>query len=246
MSVWTSAANEALKDHLDHESWPAFQQAFPDITYDAWEVKRRRYQKNHGITQVPVVHQLEQIPGAGEYVGPSILYFDIETTFSTRPRMLCGAGVDALGRLTVFDQRDYAGRSDWTNDRDLVVAYRDYLESFSIVCGWNSKLFDVPVINGRLRLHRERPLRLQMHCDLMYYAGGQFMRIGSKALQKVSEYFDSPHRKTPLVPEIHDRADHGSEEDMDLIIEHNIADVYVTRDVADMLWPMVRVVHRAG
>ena len=72
------------------------------------------------------------------------------------------------------------------------------------------------------------------------------MRIGSRALDSVSKFFDSPHRKTPLSPLIWDRADHGSEEDMDLIIEHNIADVFVTRDVYAHLKPHVRNLHRAG
>jgi len=240
---WTKEQTAAVTQWHTHEDWPLFHEAHPNVTYDAWEVKRRRLEK-----QGDIVPTLVSVPSASadSYVGPSIAYWDLETTYSSQPRLLSGAAVDGFGSLTVWDQREYGGREDWLNDRDMAVAIRDYLEGYDIICGWNSKLFDVPVLNGRLARWGERPLRAQMHLDLMYYAGGQFMRIGSKALDSVSKFFDSPNRKTPLSPLIWDRADHGSEEDMDLIVEHNIADVHVTRDVYPHLKPGVRTIHRAG
>lgn len=238
---WTQEQTEAAKKWHRHEDWPLFNAAFPDITYNAWEVKRRRLEKAGEIST-----ELVPVASGGAYVGPSIAYWDLETTYSSQPRLLSGASVDGFGNLQVWDQREYGGREDWLNDRDMAVAIRDYLETFDIITGWNSKLFDVPVLNGRLARWGERPLRAQMHLDLMYYASGQFMRIGSRALDSVSKFFDSPHRKTPLSPLIWDRADHGSEPDMDLIIEHNIADVFVTRDVYAHLKPHIRNLHRAG
>lgn len=234
---WSPAALAAVKEGTP---WVAFQGMFPDYSYDAWEVKRRRVDVADPERIV--------IPAApvGEYVGPMICYWDLETTYSTQPRLLSGAGVDGLGNLTVFDLREYGGLENWIDDHAIAVAIRDYLETFPIIAGWNSKLFDVPVLNGRLRRWRERPLAAQMHVDLMYYATGQFMRIGRKSLESVSKFFESPNSKTPLSPHLWDLADHGDMAAYDLIIEHNIADVRVTRDQWQNLSPFIRQMHRAG
>lgn len=242
MSVWTPDAVEAVRRYGTHASWSKFHELFPHISYDAWETKRRRV----ALDSAP--DDPFEVPAAGAYVGPSVCYFDFETTFSTQPRMLSGAATDGHGSIVMFDQRMFRriGSPEWLDDRALVLAIRDYLESFVIVCGWNSKRFDIPVLNGRLAFHRERPVSLQMHVDLMYYASGTFMRIGSKSLDSVSKFFSSPHRKTPLDVGTWERADHGSDEDYERILEHNVADVMVTRDVAAFLWPMVRTVHRGG
>lgn len=238
---WTKEQTQAVVKWHEHDDWPFFHAAYPDVTYDAWEVKRRRIQKDGGIPQTTF-----DIPAGGSYVGPTITFWDLETTYSSQPRILSGAGLDGFASLEVWDQRRIAGRDDWLNDRDMAVQIRDYLEGFDIIAGWNSKLFDVPVLNGRLARWGERPLRAHMHIDMMYYAGGQFMRIGSKSLESVSKFFKSPHSKTPLSPLLWDRADHGDDEAMDLIIEHNVADVYVTRDVYQHLKAHIRNVHRAG
>jgi len=238
---WNAEQTESVKKWFRNEDWGLFHETHPEVTYDSWETKRRRINKDGGIEQ-----ELVAVPAGGSYVGPSIAFWDLETTYSSQPRLLSGASTDGFGELQVWDQREYGGREDWLNDRDIAVAIRDYLEDFDIICGWNSKLFDVPVLNGRLARWGERPLRAQMHLDLMYYAGGQFMRIGSKALDSVSKFFDSPNRKTPLSPLIWDKADHGDEDAMDLIIEHNVADVFVTRDVYPHLRLGVRTIHRAG
>ena len=239
MAKWTPGALEAVK----HMKWESFNASFPEYSFDAFEVKRRRVKK--GDAPEPEGAGLVPVPAATGYVGPTIAFFDIETTFSTQPRMLTTAIMDGHGDTQLFDLINSAG-TNWLDDRELAVAVRDALEAYTIVCGWNSKLFDVPVINGRLAYHGERPLRLQMHVDLMYYATGQFMRIGRKSLESVSTFFKSPNRKTPLNPAIWDRADHGDMEAYDLIREHNLADVAVTRDVWAHLSPHIRTIHRAG
>lgn len=240
MTRWTEAALAAVREGMD---WERFRVAFPDFSYDAWEVKRRRAARD-GQVDFPDPLELPAAP-VGDYVGPTIVYWDLETTYSNQPRILSGAGVDGMGNLQVFDQRDHC-QGEWLNDRAISVAIRDYLEQFSIIVGWNSKLFDVPVLNGRLRYWRERPLMAQMHVDLMYYASGQFMRIGRRSLANVSEFFSSPNRKTPLSVQLWDRADHGDMDAYDLIVEHNVADVRVTRDVWAHLAPFIRNMHRAG
>jgi uncharacterized protein YprB with RNaseH-like and TPR domain len=236
---WTPAEVEAA---VTAESYAQFAQKYPHRNYNSWEVKRRRARMEAEAPEVP----RQVVPAAGvDYVGPKIAFWDLETTFSTQPRILTGAIADGFGQVTSFTLDTHPGE-DWLDDSQLAVAIRDALEGYDIIVGWNSKLFDVPVLNGRLRYHALRPLQAQMHVDLMYYAGGQFMRIGSKSLKSVSEFFDSPNRKTPLSPALWDRADHGDREAYETIIEHNIADVLVTRDVWPHLQPMIRTIHRAG
>jgi len=62
----------------------------------------------------------------------------------------------------------------------------------------------------------------------------------------VSKYFGVETKKTPLDPRIWDRADHGDKGAYELIIEHNIADVFVTRDVYGKLKRLIRNMHRGG
>lgn len=238
-------------------SWTQFREKYPHRTYDSYEVKRRRVKKDSagGANRTGLV----TIPTADGWVGPTIGYFDFETTFSTRPRVLTGAVCDGFGETELYDLDTHPG-VDWLDDSRLVAALKARLEEFDILVGWNSKLFDVPVLNGRLNQWRVRfdrdgypeglqrrdflPFDPHMHIDLMYYASGQFNRIGRRSLANVSETFDSPNRKTPLNVEIWDKADHGDRASYDLIREHNVADVKVTRDVYSYLGVHIRNIHR--
>jgi uncharacterized protein YprB with RNaseH-like and TPR domain len=201
--------------------------------FDGWEVKRRRIGATSG--RVP-------LPAAGpEYVGLTIGYFDIETTFSTQPIMLYGAIADAFGNVREFRRGD-----DITDDKALVDEYARALEEYDILVSWNGKLFDVPVIQGRLAFHGLEPLNLKMHTDAMYYATGQFARIGRKSLQSVSEYFEVQNAKTPLRVRQWDGAMSGKAEEYEKIAEHCNADVLVLRDVFHVLKRFIRTIHRAG
>jgi uncharacterized protein YprB with RNaseH-like and TPR domain len=83
-----------------------------------------------------------------------------------------------------------------------------------------------------------------MHVDLMYKATGSSIRIGRRSLQSVSEYFNVENRKTPLTVRVWDAAMAGSAEAYAKIVEHNDADVLVTRDVFNNLKPQIGTVQR--
>jgi uncharacterized protein YprB with RNaseH-like and TPR domain len=174
-----------------------------------------------------------------DFVGLTMGFFDIETTFSTQPIMLYGAIADCWGNVQGFEK----GR-DITNDRDLVNAYARALEEYDILVSWNGKLFDIPVISARLAYHRLRPLIKGKHIDAMYYASGGSMRLGRRSLQSVSEYFNTDNRKSPLSVRIWDKAMSGSEPDYQLIKEHCDADVLVLREVFDALKEQIANIHR--
>lgn len=174
-----------------------------------------------------------------DFVGLTIGYFDIETTFSTQPIMLYGAIADAWGNVY-----QYRKGNDITNDRDLVDAYARALEEYDILVSWNGKMFDIPVISGRLAYHRLRPLIRGKHIDAMYYASGNAMRIGRRSLASVSEYFNSENRKSPLSVRTWDAAMAGSEDAYREIQEHCDADVLVLREVFGTLKSQVLNIHR--
>lgn len=250
--------------------WPEFSARFNDgegaplITWDAYRQRRGMLSKGGPPRFSPF--SVPALPVGGspdDYVGLEIGFFDIETTFSSQPRVLYAAVSDAWGRVTEFalDDPAYIGNG-WLDDSRLVSAYARHLEQYDVLCGWNHKLFDTPVINGRLNWHRvhwERepdfypwvldrrdlmPLEPRMQYDLMYLASGAFNRIGRRSLKSVSEYFESPHAKTPLSPHLWDLADHGDTDAYRLIKEHGAADVLVTRDVFGYLKPHIRNLHR--
>lgn len=174
-----------------------------------------------------------------DFIGLNIGYFDIETTFSTQPIMLYGAIADAFGNVEEFRKSKKIN-----DDRLLVDTYARALEKFDILVSWNGKLFDVPVLGGRLAFYGQRRVDLNMHIDLMYYASGQFMRIGRRSLQSVSQYFDAKNRKTPLDVMTWDAAMTGDEDAYERIATHCNADVLVLREVFDTLKVHVRNVHR--
>ena len=122
---WTGDALAALKSGLP---WELFTRKYPGFTYDAWECKRRRVVPAFDPVVIP------EVP-AGLYVGPTISFWDLETTYSSQPRILSGAGMDGFGALKLFDQREYSTPDAWIDDHDIAVAIRDYLEDFAIIAG---------------------------------------------------------------------------------------------------------------
>lgn len=242
MSKWTEEERDALlrTAHVPGlNGYRRFQQLVPDSDkkFDAWEVKRRRV--DLPIETRPLVEREQVLGVPQDFVGFSMGFFDIETTFSTQPIVLYAAIADQWGNIFQFRKGE-----DITNDKALVEAYANALRGYDILLGWNSKLFDVPVLNGRLAFHGLPPVEPQRHIDLMWYASGGAMRIGRRSLQSVSEYFDVPNRKTPLSVRTWDKAMAGDEEAYEKIIEHCDADVLVTRDVFPVLKPHIKNIHR--
>jgi uncharacterized protein YprB with RNaseH-like and TPR domain len=248
---WTDAELAAL-DAVTGDTGMAAYHAFGALcnyskSFNAFEVKRRRVTQSSPATIDALayghgVHPFEYGVSAYDvttYVGFNIGWWDLETTFSTQPIVLYGAIADQFGRV-----RGFSKGSDITDDKVLVKAIRDAVSEYDIWVTWNGKLFDVPVLNGRLIFHGLEPLPPKMHIDLMYKATGGSVRIGRRSLQSVSEYFDVPNRKTPLSVRIWDRAMSGDEAAYSLIAEHCDADVLVTRDVFNVLKPQIGNIQR--
>jgi uncharacterized protein YprB with RNaseH-like and TPR domain len=182
------------------------------------------------------------------YVGLDVIFFDTESTSLTAimGRILCASFADGWGNVTTL-RIDQTNQRNVLDDRELVVAIRDYMENNGdVLCGWNSKLHDVPLLNARLLFHGERPLRSDIkHIDLMYYAGGQFAKIGSKKLINVQKFLpEIENAKTDIDWTIWQLAGAGDKPSLEYIVEHCEADILVLRDVFAKLKPYVRNIHR--
>ena len=222
------------------------------VTRDQVKNRLARIRENAEIEEaVPVVIENEfifDIPAAPEntFVGLNTLFWDLETTAlnGMMGRILACAFADSFGQTDFVRYDDFDGKNA-IDDGPIVRAIKKRLESADVWVTWNGRLFDVPMLNARLAKAGEPPLRTDIkHIDLMYYARGRFMRIGSSKLENVSKFVNSPNRKTPLDWAVWQLAMVGDKDAMDLVVEHAVADVLVTRDVFSVLKDHIRIVHR--
>ena len=249
--TWTETELAAL-DAVSADTGMAAYHAWGALTgysksFNAFEVKRRRVTQGSPATVDALAFGASVSPPVefvtpcqmDSFVGFNMAFWDLETTFSTQPIVLYGAIADHFGRV-----RGFSKGKDITDDKQIVKDIRDALAEYDVWVTWNGKLFDVPVLNGRLIFHGLEPLPPTMHIDLMYKATGGSVRIGRRSLQSVSEYFGVPNRKTPLSVRTWDKAMAGDASSYDLIGEHCDADVLVTRDVFAVLKPQIVTVQR--
>jgi len=222
------------------------------VSRDAVKNRLARIRENAEIEEaVPVVIQNDfifDVPAQPEnaFIGFNTLFWDLETTAlnGMMGRILACAFADSFGQTDYVRYDDMAGDSI-IDDGPIVRAIKKRLEAADVWVTWNGRLFDVPMLNARLAKAGEAPLRTDIkHIDLMYYARGRFMRIGSSKLENVSKFVNSPNRKIPLDWAVWQMAMVGDREAMDLVVEHAVADVLVTRDVFAVLKDHIRIVHR--
>lgn len=266
MSKWTE--EELLALRRAGNSYHAFGNLTNySKSYDAWEVKRRRVDLNDPAEDAAareLVADLMSKPGhvfkpsetaeigrsyrIPDFVGFNMAFLDIEATDlkGNFGRLLCFSVADSFGKVVSFrsDDPEYqsAKRRD---DSKLAVAIRDYLETFDVWVGWNSKMYDIPFINTRLLIHEQRPLRADiMHIDPMYKAGRGSLTLHSRRLDAVAKTFRLDAQKTALDPDIWQDAAEGERKAMDYVVEHCEADVMVLRGAFHVLKPLIRIVHR--
>ena len=180
-----------------------------------------------------------------------IVAFDIETTnlSGLMGRVLCASflpivpGHKSKPYTLRLDEKPWASKSR-IDDGRLATGVRDELEKYNLIVGWNSKLFDAAFINARLAKAGERPLHPQFHLDLMYYAGGVSMRIGSRKLLNVQKFFNLSESKTEISWDNWNLAAGGDKASLDEVVEHCEADVKVLAEVYWHLLPSVANLHR--
>lgn len=178
---------------------------------------------------------------------PSVVY-DIETTDlkGLMGRILCASFYDGLtGEVTTFraDEKPWKGKSK-IDDSRLAVAIRDHLESYKLIVGHNSKLFDLPFINARLAKAGERPVQVGWHMDTRWYLNSSSMRIGSAKLENAQKFFSLGEEKTPISWETWQLAATFDKAAMDDVVVHCEQDVKVLAQLVPHVLPYVSNLHR--
>ena len=181
-----------------------------------------------------------------------IAAFDIETTDLKAGigHMLCASICPIVdnksGRSKPYSywlaEEDF--KIDSTIDKDLAYNIREELNKYNCIVTWNGKMFDVPFLNARLMKHGLDPFHPQFHLDAMYYAGGISMRIGSRKLASVQQFFDIKEKKIPLEWAEWRKASRGDDEAMKKVIKHCELDTIVLCKAYWKLLPLVSKLHR--
>ena len=184
----------------------------------------------------------------GEFVGFRMGFFDIETTGLTAimGRLLSCSIADNFGNLVTGTILDYPGKTI-IDDSALAEWYRDQLEQYDILVGWNSKMYDVPMLNARLMRWGKRPMRGDMmHADIMWKAraSSSGLRIGSSKLDNVAKFFRTKNQKSEIDWDTWTLAGTGDPDAIAEVTRHGRADVLVTRDVFNHVKPLIRTIHR--
>lgn len=180
-----------------------------------------------------------------------IVAFDLETSdlkalmgriFCCSFQPIVAGHVEKPYTFHLQDKR-FRGRSP-IDDSKLCAAIRDELERYNMIVGWNSKLFDLPLLNARLTKVGERHCKPQFHADMMWYAGGASMRVGSRKLDNVQKFLKLGEAKTPIDWEQWQAVAAGMPGAMKVVVEHCEADVKVLGEAYWKLLPYVATLHR--
>lgn len=177
-----------------------------------------------------------------------VTFFDTESTAldGSWGRILCASFCSIKDDVVSIrkDVKPFIGRNK-VDDARLALAIKRELENSDMIVGWNSILHDVPLVNARLRQAGESPIRLGerhgvQHLDLMYYAGGSSLKIGSRRLDNVARFFGLELEKTSLDGEIWQLAAAGDADAMDEVVEHCEIDTELLRQLFPLLAPNVK------
>lgn len=150
------------------------------------------------------------------------------------------------GKPKVIGLRDFPIIRDRLRiDKHLAAALKEEIEQYDGGIGWNSALFDWPLLNDRLMLTGSRALEKRFHIDIMYAARMGKSTLTSSRLDWVAKALGCPYKKTALDLSTWKLAEaeavngfrHGSE-NYDYIVDHCREDIRVTE------WVYERLKHR--
>lgn len=164
-------------------------------------------------------------------------YLDIEASQAGR-----GAGQWGLIYSWALKERGGSVHSDYLRHRSLkdekrlVASLLRALKRLDRVYTWYGTRFDIPMIRTRALFHGlEFPEYMSLfHTDLYYVARGRLL-LSSNRLANVQQFLRLPDEKTPLEPEIWQRAAFGDKKAIAYIHTHNIQDVIVLEQAHERL-----------
>ena len=168
-----------------------------------------------------------------------IAYWDLET-WDLKPQfgpILAASVYDSQKKTMKTFRIDAYIRAktavDMTDDKQLCIDLRDYLETFHITAGWFSKGFDLTHLRSRLVMHGDRPLHEHLHIDcIWYFKGWRGLRPMSSKMKHVAEFFGI-EKKPDVAPEVWMKAKGGNKKAMDEVCDRCEADVRITHTLTE-------------
>jgi uncharacterized protein YprB with RNaseH-like and TPR domain len=168
-----------------------------------------------------------------------IAYWD-EETWDLSPQfgpVICISVLDSgTNKMKTFRIDDYVKKgkaADLTDDRELCIDVRDYLETFHMTAGWFSKGFDIAHFRTRLVLNGERPLKEMLHMDcIWYFRGWRGLKPMSSKMKHVAEFFGL-EKKPDVAPEVWMKAKGGNKKALDEVCDRCEADVRITQAITE-------------
>lgn len=167
--------------------------------------------------------------------------------------LLCGGFKPLGGKPYVIGLRDTGtGKRRRDIDAPLARALRDEVEKYDGIITWNGKMFDIPLLNTRLLLCKERPLwKKPFHIDAMYYARQGQACMTSSRLDWVAKQHEVASSKTSLDLAVWKEAEAEAlgrfkfgHENYDYVVDHCEKDLLVTEQVYEQLKPLVSRITR--
>jgi len=160
-------------------------------------------------------------------------------------RVLC-ACIKPLGEAPiVVSQTDWPKRFQarpW-DDSKVVNKTLALLQNYDVWVTYYGKGFDVPFLKTRALGIGKRPYLYAFHVDLYFWV--KFgLKMSRRSLLRVQEYMNLTEKKTPLTPEIWQRATAGDRAAYKEIVTHCKQDVIVLEDVYRAALPHIKTLSR--
>lgn len=132
------------------------------------------------------------------------------------------------------------------NDAPLLRDILSCLEDADIIIAHNGLKFDLPFLRTRAVIHGLPPVNFQKIIDPVQLARQHF-RFAGNSLDSISKTIGTQEKKTPLSPEVWQRATlNGDADAMETIVTHCVADVDVLEEICWKLRGYIRTIDRAG
>jgi len=160
-------------------------------------------------------------------------------------RVLCACVKPLDGKTLTISQTNSKSFKDrpW-DDSEVVKRTMEELSKYDVWVTYYGKGFDIPFLKTRALSIGDRPYLYAFHIDLYFWVK-YGLRMSRRSLLRMQEYLNLTEKKTPLTPEIWQKATAGNREAYNSIIEHCQQDVIVLEDVYKAALPHIKTLSRA-
>ena len=168
-----------------------------------------------------------------------IVVLDLETSsLEADAGIIVGAGL-----MTEAGKSEYFQARKTGEEKSLLTKLLQRLGSYDVIVTWSGRGFDVPFLTSRLLKHSMDPRGVlgKLHLDLNEVVRSR-LRLTFTYLDHVCDFFGIRREKGPMgleVPALFVRALEGDEAALQLIRNHCIDDLRVTREVFLKLRPLL-------